>query len=205
MGLQKIYYDLYKKISRHLIKKNYIQLDTYIDPRVEIMNSQYMKIGRADIKPYSFIYAIKGDFINGEKFQPLIKINDGCTISRFCQITCSNQLIFEKNVFISERVLITDSLHSYNEIKIPIKHQELISHGPIIIGEGSWVGSGSQIIGKLKIGKNCIIGSNTILNYSVPDYSVVVGSPARLIKRYNLLKGIWEDKNILLKNVNCNK
>ena len=204
MDLYNYFFYLYKKIYTRLIRRNFIQLQAYIDPRVEIINPQHMDIRKANIKPYTFIYAIKGDLLESNKFKPLIIINNGCIISRFCQITCSNNLVFEENVFLSEGVLITDSIHDYSDVHIAIKDQELISQGPIIIGEGSWIGNGSKIIGKVKIGKNCVIGSNTFLNKNVPDYSVVVGSPARIVKQFNKINGNWENVNILLEELDIN-
>jgi acetyltransferase-like isoleucine patch superfamily enzyme len=42
------------------------------------------------------------------------------------------------------------------------------------------------------IGQHCVIGANSVVNSSIPDYSVAVGAPARVIKRYNQEIGAWE-------------
>lgn len=56
-----------------------------------------------------------------------------------------------------------------------------------------WIGEGVCIIGA-KIGKNVVVGANAVVTKDIPDYCVVVGQPARIIKRYNLQKQIWEDE-----------
>jgi acetyltransferase EpsM len=55
--------------------------------------------------------------------------------------------------------------------------------GNVTIGEGSHVGTGACIIPGIKIGKWCIIGAGCVVIKDVPDYSVVVGNPGKIIKK----------------------
>lgn len=48
------------------------------------------------------------------------------------------------------------------------------------------------MIGPVKIGKHCVIGANSVVTNNIPDYSVAVGVPARVIKNYNFKKKQWE-------------
>ena len=59
------------------------------------------------------------------------------------------------------------------------------------IGEGTWLGEGVCVIGA-KIGKGCVIGANAVVTKDIPDYSVAVGSPAKVIKKYNSDTKRWE-------------
>jgi len=52
----------------------------------------------------------------------------------------------------------------------------------ITIGEDSWLGANSVIMPNVHIGKCCIIGAGAVVTHDVPDYSVVAGVPARVIK-----------------------
>ena len=52
----------------------------------------------------------------------------------------------------------------------------------VSIGEGSYIGINTVIVGNVKIGKHCVIGANSVVTKDVPDYCVAVGSPARVIK-----------------------
>ncbi|MFH6769232.1 acetyltransferase [Gaetbulibacter aquiaggeris] len=54
--------------------------------------------------------------------------------------------------------------------------------GHVEVGEGSHIGVGAVVIPKVKIGKWCIIGAGTIVLKDIPDYSVVVGNPGKIIK-----------------------
>lgn len=53
---------------------------------------------------------------------------------------------------------------------------------PIVIGEDCWIGSNVTILGGVKIGNGCVIGAGSIVTKNIPDYSVAVGNPARVIK-----------------------
>ena len=52
------------------------------------------------------------------------------------------------------------------------------------IGDGSYIGINAVIVGNVKIGKHCVIGANSIVTRDIPDYCVAVGSPAKIIKKY---------------------
>jgi len=54
--------------------------------------------------------------------------------------------------------------------------------GGVRVGEGSHIGIGSSIIQNISIGKWCTIGAGAVIIKDVPDYSVVVGNPGRIIK-----------------------
>ena len=60
--------------------------------------------------------------------------------------------------------------------------RKLISKGPVIISDNVWVGEGVVILPDVSIGKNAIIGANTVVTKDVPDNAVVAGNPAKLIK-----------------------
>jgi acetyltransferase-like isoleucine patch superfamily enzyme len=81
-------------------------------------------------------------------------------------------------------VYITDQNHGYERIDVPISMQTQ-PEKMVTIGEGSWIGAGSVILPGSNIGKHVAIGANSVVTGVIPDYSVAVGSPARVIKRYS--------------------
>lgn len=60
----------------------------------------------------------------------------------------------------------------------------------MVIGEGSWIGENVCVIGA-SVGRHCVIGANAVVTKDIPDYSVAVGAPARVIKKYNFNRGAW--------------
>jgi serine O-acetyltransferase len=57
------------------------------------------------------------------------------------------------------------------------------------IGEKVWIGTGAVIVGSVQVGSNVLIAPNAYVNFDVPDNSIVMGNPARIIERDNPTKG----------------
>jgi acetyltransferase-like isoleucine patch superfamily enzyme len=78
-------------------------------------------------------------------------------------------------------VYITDQNHGYADLDIPISHQSMPER-PVRIGSGSWIGHGSVILPGADVGEHVVIGANSVVTGVIPDYTVAVGAPARVIK-----------------------
>jgi len=66
-------------------------------------------------------------------------------------------------------------------LDVPIIHQGHNAR-PITIKKGSWIASGCSILKGVTIGEGCVVGAGSVVLKDIPDYSVVVGNPARVIK-----------------------
>ena len=185
--LQRRLYFFYK-LSYGSFGKN-----SLIEKNLLIYNKKNIFIGdNVTIRPNARIEPIKR-WID-ETFNPKIKIGDGTSIEQNSHITCCNKVIIGKNVTISGYVYISDIDHEYENLEKGILQQPLIVK-ETIIGDESFIGMGARIMPGVKVGKHCIIGSNCVVNKSIPDYSVVVGIPCKIIKRYNFDTRKWEKTN----------
>ncbi len=125
---------------------------------------------------------------------PVIVIEDNCHIGYGSIISAKNLVHLERDVLVGQQVIIIDHNHAYEDINISVVKQSVTAGGRIRIGQGSWLGRGSAIIcpkGELTIGRNCVIAVNSVVTRSIPDYSVVVGIPARIIRQYDPQSGTW--------------
>ncbi len=126
--------------------------------------------------------------------EPVIVIDDNCSIGFGAMITAKNQIRLERDVLVGQQALIMDHNHAYEDIMTSIANQGITEGGRIRIGRGSWIGRGAAIIcarGELTIGRNCVIAVNSIVTRSIPDYSVVFGSPATIIRQYDPETRTW--------------
>lgn len=126
--------------------------------------------------------------------EPLITIDDNCAIGSNTIISGKNSVHLERDVLVGQFVLIQDHNHGYEDPTLPIVDQGITEGGTIRIGQGSWIGRGSAIIspkGDLTIGRNCVVGANSVVLRSIPPYSVVFGAPARIIRRFDPVKEKW--------------
>jgi acetyltransferase-like isoleucine patch superfamily enzyme len=160
---------------------------SYIAKILRLDGAQYIEIGeRVSIQKYSWLLAVK----NGET-DPELVIGDGSTIGNFNHITAVRSVIFGKNILTADKVYVSDNLHEFEDISIPIMNQGIKFKDNVVIGDGTWIGENVSIIGA-KIGKNCVIGSNSVVTNNIPDYSVAVGSPAKVIKQYDMGTMNWK-------------
>lgn len=61
--------------------------------------------------------------------------------------------------------------------------------GSPCIGDNVWIGSNAVIVGKVVIGNNVLIAPNAYVNFDVPDNSIVVGNPGKIIHKDNAVEG----------------
>lgn len=126
--------------------------------------------------------------LTGNEVQLVIK--NGTTIGHFNHIYATKSIIIEDEVLTADKVYISDNLHGYEDVNLPVKEQPIKQCKPVVIGEGSWLGENVCVIGA-SVGKHCVIGANAVVTKDIPDFSVAVGIPARVIKRYNVIEKSW--------------
>ncbi len=91
-------------------------------------------------------------------------------------------IVIEDDVLFAPNVAIYCTTHTYSDISLPIKDQPL-RNKTTVIGRGSWIGINSVILPGVTIGKNVVVGANSLVKNDVPDYCIVAGTPAKIIKK----------------------
>lgn len=90
-----------------------------------------------------------------------------------------------KGIIISTKVILLTHDYSYNvgllAIEKPLPIGDFVRKVPITVGDYSFIGAGTIVLPGSTIGKYCVIGSGSIVKGDVPDYSIVVGNPAKVI------------------------
>jgi acetyltransferase-like isoleucine patch superfamily enzyme len=95
------------------------------------------------------------------------------------------------NVSIAQNVVFSGLNHAYEDINLAPMDQACPTD-EIIIEDDCWIGSNSVITAGVKIGKHVIIAAGSIVTKDVPSFSVVAGSPAKILKRYDSETEKWE-------------
>lgn len=151
---------------------------------------RYISVGRG---VYVFSNArIEGiSRYNNNSYTPHIRLCDGVSIQQGVHLTCANHIEIGENTAVAANVTITDIHHPYQNIDVPIELQD-IEVSKVVIGKDCKIYNGAVILPGVHIGNHVTVGANAVVNKNIPDYTVVVGSPAIIIKRYNFETQQWE-------------
>lgn len=166
-----------------------IGLFTYICKPTAIYQPKGIFIGRK-VRIYP---GVRMETHNGGR----IEIEEDVSIGQNFHITASgeNPVKIGKKSTISGNVFITNIDHEYQRIGVHILKQPFIEK-KTEIGENCFIGYGACIQAGTILGKQCIVGANAVVRGVFPDYCVIVGVPARVVKQYNTEAKTWNKISI---------
>lgn len=125
-------------------------------------------------------------------------IGNNVQINDYVHIAAGKRVVIGDNVLIASKVFITDHNHgSYSDYydqdspnSIPISRKLYFSD--VVIEDNVWIGEFVSILPGVVLGKGSIIGSMSVVTKSIPPFTIAVGSPARVIKKYNFVTNHWD-------------
>lgn len=109
-------------------------------------------------------------------------IGERCVIGARATITAHESIVIGDDVWFGQDVYVSDANHGYQDPDTPVGLQ-FGHHDPVEIGSGSWIGRGVVVLPGARIGRNVVVGASAVVRGEVPDHSVVVGAPARVVRR----------------------
>ncbi len=191
--------------------KNIIKYILHTDKIGKIKKRKFYAFGKGSVvyKPYLQLSGVNNIVIGnnttilsnsrlstyGNSKQPLINIGNNCYIGFGFTILAGTgaKINIGNDVLIASNVLITNENHGINPDDLNEYMNQKLYCKNVSIGDGCWIGEKVCILPGVNIGKKCVIGAGAIVTKSVPDYSIAVGNPARVIKKYDFNKHSWEN------------
>ena len=120
-----------------------------------------------------------------------ITIADDVSIGQgFHLISSDSNLLIESGTVISCNVLITNCDHVYHNPNVSVNEQPLIAN-ETRIGKNCFIGAGCVIQAGTILGDQCIVGAGAVVRGVFPANSVLVGTPAKIVKSYDFDKKSW--------------
>ena len=119
-----------------------------------------------------------------QTFNPVIDIGANVSMMENCHISCCNRIMIGDGSLFGANVFVTDNFHGDNsseQLVIPPIERPLNVKEEVKIGRNVWIGRNVCIMPGVSIGDGAVIGANAVVIKDVPDYSVAVGVPARVV------------------------
>ena len=167
----------------------------------DIRGKKYIKYGKnfttgvgCRIEAYNFNNRIS------DRKNPQLIIGNNVQINDYVHLSCAESVIIEDNVLIASKVYVSDLNHgNYSSLKNPehscpdeiVKERKIFTK-PVKICQNTWLGENVAVLSGVTIGKNSIIGANSVVSKNIPENCIAVGNPAKVIKKYNFETRRWE-------------
>lgn len=120
-----------------------------------------------------------------------IQVND------YVHISAMDCVCIGDNVLMASHIYISDNSHGCYKCGLNDSHPDIPPAerpyfvSPVEIGSNTWLGEGVIVMPGVKIGKGCVVGAHSVVTKSIPDYSMVAGTPAKVIKQFNFNNNKW--------------
>lgn len=113
-------------------------------------------------------------------------VGDRSSFATGCFIGCSGEITIGNDVMLGPQVRVYSENHVFADTESTIRSQG-VERSFVHIGDDCWIGSDSVITAGVTIGNGVVIGAGSVVTSDIPDYSIAVGAPARVIR--NRLEG----------------
>lgn len=133
--------------------------------------------GRLEIGAFTHI----GDGTAIRCHEGSLRIGDKVLFGCRAVVSCYLDVEIGAAGLIADSVYIVDFDHRTADLQVPIKDQGIVK-SPIRIGPDTWMGTKVTVLRGTHIGRGCVLGANAVVRGRVPDYSVAVGSLARVVR-----------------------
>ena len=121
-----------------------------------------------------------------------ITIQDDVSIAQNVHITAGfADLSIGSGTVILANSCITNITHSINDLSVPPSVRPM-TYGKTTIGRNCMIGFGAVVLAGVELGDYCVVGANSVVRDSFPDYSVIAGVPAKIVIKSNFESKQWE-------------
>jgi acetyltransferase-like isoleucine patch superfamily enzyme len=170
----------WRRIARLVPKLRYLARRWQFDEagRRGAIESGVRVLGEASIRLGDRVTLRRGVVLAGNG---TLTIGSHTTINDGCQISAFDAVHIGANVMFAPRVCVLDIDHRFDSRDRPLRQQGYRT-APVFIGDDVWLGANAVVLRGVRIGRGAIVGANSVVTRDVPDYAIVGGVPARVLR-----------------------
>lgn len=120
-----------------------------------------------------------------------IHLGNHVTANRNLTIYCAEDITIEDNVMMGSSILITDNDHG-TDGNGPEYWKQPLKTEPVLIHKGCWICERACILKGTEIGERSVVAANSVVKGKFPAYSMIAGSPAKVVRQWNRKTQLWE-------------
>ena len=129
--------------------------------------------------------------INAEEGREIISIGAGTALHPNAHVAAARRVRIGRDVLIASNCFITDHDHDWLDPSDPPRTNARIIVTPTTIEDRVWIGERVSILRGVTVGASSVVGAGSVVTSDIPPYSVAVGAPARVIRRWDPDLGAW--------------
>ena len=151
-----------------------------LQPPIRLAGEARIRIGRG-------VFVGAGSWLqvlDGCEADVALSVGDGTSMAGGCVISAARSISLGKHVLVARNVYIADHQHSFEDATRPVLAQGVSGVAAVEICDGAWLGENVVVGPGVRIGRGSVVGANAVVLASVPDYSVAVGAPARVVRSF---------------------
>jgi acetyltransferase-like isoleucine patch superfamily enzyme len=167
-----------------------LPLSSAIGPHHHIKGCKHISIGKGTVIRHNATVNMYSSYA-GVSLHPSLTLGNNVFVSPGFLAEVADSILIEDNVTIGCSVTLLSDSHGTDPSLLSYRDCPLKT-GPVVLKQGCWLGKDVIVMPGVTIGVKTIVGAGSIVTESLPDYVMAVGSPARIIKRYNHTTEAWE-------------
>jgi acetyltransferase-like isoleucine patch superfamily enzyme len=113
-----------------------------------------------------------------------VSIGSGTSIAGSCVLSAAKGIRLGESVLLARNVYISDHAHAFEDPTRPVLAQGVTGIAEVEIGDGAWLGQNVVVCPGVRVGRGAVVGANSVVRDDIPDYSVAVGAPARVVRTF---------------------
>lgn len=186
IGLYRAYVRVTCKCFTLLISGAFAQLGsrTVLALPIRLSGEERIAIGEG-------VYVGAGSWLqslpDGDDHSVALSIGAGTSIAGACVISAVRSVTLQEKVLLARNVYISDHSHRFTQLGTPILAQGIDRIRPVLIKKGAWLAQNVVVCPGVTVGEGAVVGANSVVTDDIPDFSVAVGAPARVVKALALV------------------
>jgi acetyltransferase-like isoleucine patch superfamily enzyme len=154
-----------------------------LEPPVRVAGAEHIRIGSGVwVGAGCWLHSVRPD-ADGV----VLELGDGTNLAGNCTLAAAASIRLGAHVLLARGVYIADHSHAFGDREQPIILQGIDRVAPIVVEDGCWLGQNVVVCPGVRIGRNAVIGANSVVTRDVPERCVAVGAPARVIRHLDLV------------------